>query len=264
MKPADVSGLRQNRAMGGVSAAEAFAIEHANRPFEKRKTPMALDTRTFAHHVKMVADESDPTIIAAKNAFGAYASALSQLYDREVTIRADATKTAAAHDLRVSQIAAQALEPVGKRAQAATDQLNNQIQQIDTQIEHDTKARMTPAEQQEVRGYVRSLSDEQRRSFLSQADDDTTAAVLAGKSYLSGMKPAEAGVIEHNWRQRKFPDLINKRARYERARDLITKGFEQYMSSVHAMRDPGANEMQQRMEAADAAVKAAVSLGDDS
>ncbi|MDA3919939.1 MAG: hypothetical protein PF501_04550 [Salinisphaera sp.] len=258
MSTSDVSGKRS------VSPAQAFAANHANQPFKKRKTPMSLDSRTFAHHVKMVADESDPTIIAAKNAFNSYASALDQLYDREVTIRADATKTTAAHDLRVSQIAAQALEPVGKRAQAATDQLNNQIAQIDTQIEHDTKARMTPAEQQEIRSFVKGLSDEQRRSFLSQADDDTLSAVMSGKSYLSGMRPAEAQVIEHNWRQRKFPDLINKRARYERARDLITTGFEQYMSNVHAMRDPGASEMQQRMDAADAAVKSALNFGDDS
>lgn len=260
MEPADVSGKRQNRAMGAVSASEAFAIREANKPPTRRSLPMALDTRTFAHHVGMTADEADPTIIAAKNAFGTYASALNQLFDREVTIRSDATKTAADHRLRVSKIAAQTLEPVGKRAQAATDTISNQIKQIDTQIEHDTKARMTPAEQQEVRGYVRSLSDEQRRTFLAQADDDTLSAVLSGKSYLSGMKPAEAQQVEHNWRQRKFPDLIKQRARYERARDLITEGFEQYMNSVGALRDPSADTVEAQMQAADRAAKEAVSF----
>ncbi len=157
-------------------------------------------------------------------------------------------------------MAGDAIDPVAKRSQAARDRLVGAIKDIDREIDRAKRARLSQPEQQEIRGYVRGLTDGQRRKFLASADDDTTTAVLAGKPYLSGLGPAEAQKIEHEWLTRRFSDEYLARRKYQAAVEQLDAGWQRYLNAVGALRDPEANTIQRRMEAADAAVKEAVHL----
>ena len=260
MQPADISGKRQGRAMGAVSAAEAFAIEHANRPPTKRRVPMALHPDTFGHAVGITDDDTAPALDAAKRAYRTYHDALDDLYNREVAVRSDKTRTPSDHNLRVAKMAMSALEPVGKRADSALNQLNEEIGQIDAKIRSETRSRVSPAEAQEIRGFVRGLPDDKRREFLAKADSDTLAAVVSGKSFLSGLSETEAVRVHHEWHQREFPELVALRKKFDRARDTLNQGFERFMSTAAQLRDPSAKEMEERAAAADQAMSAGVSF----
>ena len=241
-----------------VSPAEAAVINASMEPPKKRKVPMALNPLTFDHAVGLGNEEKiHPALDSARRAYAGYAQTLDNVFEREITVRSDKTRTPDDHALRVSRLAMDSMEPVAKRAQSALDGLNAEIGQIDAKIRHETRSRMTPLEQQEVRSYIRSLSDEKRREFLAKADSDSMSAIVAAKPYLSGLSEADALRVNHEWHRREFPDMTALRNKLERARDTLNQGFEKYMGTVSELRDPKANDMERQQQAADEAVKAA-------
>lgn len=255
MKPADVSGKRANRAMGAVSPNEKAAAEHHAAP-PRRRIPAELDVQVFVHRVGLTEDDRQSELLSkAQRAYGAYATTLQDVYDREKTIRADQSRTAQAHALDVSKVAERALS-VADRVQPVRDGIEREVSKINSQIEHETRSRMAPEDQREIRDYVRNLPTKQRREFLAKADDDTVAAVLAGKPYLSNLGPAEAESLRHNWQTAKFPEQVKLRGKLERARELLDAGWSRYMAEVTPLRDPDADQIQERMNAADQAIKA--------
>lgn len=248
MSKADQHIKRTSRAHGAKPASATV------EPFRKRRVVADLHSATFVQRVGD--DNDDDTLQAAHKAFNGLGHTLAQLYDREAVIRADASKTPEAHAMIVTEMAdkfhTHPLPAVDSARQAAIQE----IQRIDGEIEKTFRSQLSEGERQEIRGYVRGLTGAKRREFLSKADEDTLAAVLSGKPFLSGMSQAEAEALRKGVVDRRFAAEMERRAKLERAAEHLADGGQAYMRHIQRLRDGRADEIRAAAAKADEALKA--------
>lgn len=261
---ANAHGRKANAAAGAVTPEQKAQIEAAQAAPEKRKVPMELHPRTFAHRVGVTDDDKeDAAVQTAHRTFNNLSKALDDLYQREVTIRADKSKTPQDHALRVSKLANNALTTPAAKMDGARKTVTQSIAAIDTTIERTFKEALPTEDAREIRAHVKSLPTEERRAFLKDADDQVIAAVLAGKPFLSGMGPAEAATLRHSTVERRFPGEVARRAKLVKARDMLDHGWQLYMGATAALRDTKADDYEKAATAADEAVTQPLAAGEE-
>jgi len=250
MQDIDISGKKLNRAMGAVTESEKARIEADTTPPE-RTVPPDLAGATFAHRVGLNDEtEPDPLLVKAKNAYHSMTENLDELHRRERAILADGASTPSFKVMAIDGMARNRADAPAKKLDDVRQDLKATINTIDSDIDRTFRSHLTPEGQREIREYVRSLSDKQRRQFLADADNDTTAAVLTGKPYLSGMSSAEANALRHRTVQARFPEQIKRRQKLERAMQEIDQGWTLYLKHATKLYNEKAGEIKRRYKAA--------------
>lgn len=228
----------------------------------QREVPLDLTPEFFEKRIGGLRNGDEPSEIlgTAHRAFEKLHRSLSEVYQRERTIKADPTRTEADQRMRVSRVARAAKEPVAEAVVSALEKVTNHIGYLDNHIAEGLKSAMPLAEAQEIRGHVRNLSPDERNAFLSKADAETLSAVLASKPFLSGMNDAEAKMIRDRMVRENFPGLLELRTRLEKAQDGLESGARLFEKKLDPLIASDAKRIEGAAEAADNAAKQPLSL----
>lgn len=254
---AESHGLRANAAAGAVDPREtAPPVE-----FKQRRVPPDLDSRVFSHRVGLDATTEDEALIAANRAFAGLGRTLAELYKREATIRADSSKPADAHILRIAEMVEKSgLTPL-PAVDGARKRLLAEAAEIDREIADSLRARMPHEVAAEIRSELKRLPATKRRQII-MADPDVAAAALSAKPFLSGLSQTEAEAVRREFLAEHYGPQQARRAKLDRAMQELDAGGERYTRSIFALRDGRVAEVQARAAAADKALAEPIATGD--
>jgi hypothetical protein len=250
--PADRSGKRLNAALGAYTSQEKARIELEGKPPD-RSVPVDLDGAAFRHRCGAGPDDDseDPLLRQARLAYHAMGDCLSDMHARERAILANLSATVPGRILAVDRMARTRHDAPAKNLDAVRRQLQDAIKAIDGKIESSFRAQISPEIAGEIRGFVLGLSDSKRRDFLAkEADSDTLAAILSGKPFLSGLKPAEAAQLRLSAVQKNFPGDLIRREKFSKAVELIDAGWSLYIQQAAKLFHAEADKIAQAAEAA--------------
>lgn len=225
---------------------------------DTKRVPPDLDPRNFPHRVGGLDNQGEPSEIlgVGNKAFTALSESLQSVYERERVIRADKTRTPADHRMRVARLAGKAKEAAAESVQSAFDKLTAHIATIDAHIAEGKKSAMSIAEAQEIRAFVRGLSNDERAKFISEADAESLSALLSAKPFLSGMGDAEAALVDRRLVQENFPGLLELREKLDKSRDVLQNGWANYDKEISSLIPGDASAIEKAAADADEAARA--------
>lgn len=163
--------------------------------------------------------------------------------------------------LQVSQFAEKHQKRVLKQIDSVVSNLDKGIKAMEEML-------TGPLEQQagmgtvneEIRRHVKSMSSEERRKFLSEAnasgDTKTMTAVLGVPHYLTGMLPAEQAYYVREYHTRRSPDTAARLKVMTAARDLLNERAPLIHGEVEKAMGQNWRKVQMIREAATAAEQA--------
>jgi hypothetical protein len=239
----------------------AYHLQQAEQP---KRAPSDLDPRTFDHHVGERANRNappelvdEPALGAARNAFGALHSRLTQLAEGEAAIKADSTLTPDARLLEIDNLhrTPKGNAPTHKVADARS-RVREARNTADGQIANALKSVMDPTEARELRDRVAAMSSEQREELLrdirQNGDAKLAAALTAHPSpWASGLDRGSYGELRRYAENALAADAVKRRDQLTAAEKQLDQAEERYLSTLNAWApDQGkVSEIRTRQEA---------------
>lgn len=178
--------------------------------------------------IEGVDDITRPYIAPVATAIDEAYQAIEAIHKARETAAKNPSWTKAQQLLQVSQFAQKHQQRVLKQIDSVTKNLDKTIKAMDEML-------TGPLEQQagmgsvneEIRRFVKSMSGEERRKFLTEAnangDTKTMTAVLGVPHYLTGMLPAEQAHYIREYHMRRSPETAARLKVMIAARDLLNE-----------------------------------------
>jgi hypothetical protein len=226
-----------------AQAEYAYHLQQAEQP---KQVPSELDVRVFDARVgerespnaaPQVAD--DPALMAARGAFEAMHSRLSQIVEGEAAVKADPTLTDGAKTLQIAD-----LYTPPRHGNAPTDRVAKVLGEVreayntaSGRVDRAVKQAMDATDSRELRDRVSAMSSEQREELLRdirQSGDVKLAAALTAhpSPWASGLSRGEYKELRRFAENKLVPDEVRRRDQLKAAEDQLLKGQDNYLATV--------------------------------
>ena len=122
-----------------------------------------------------------------------------------------------------------------KALSKARDAVADKVKEWDKQLGLNPKSPETIADAMiaaEIRSYLASLKSGERLAFIDAHVDEVGAAVLTGPSFLSGLTPAEVGIVKQRIEARTNPEIARAKKEALQALADVEKGWRNAARSI--------------------------------
>lgn len=225
-------------------------LSDINTKAPKRRVPIELNVGVFDERVGFTEDERDPVLQSARQAFSICGQKLADWYRREAAIFANKYEMPAKKRMLRSQMVRDELPKSGESFGRAQRQVDEALVAIDKSLDKAFRQRLPREDGYEIRQHLKSMSKDERRKFLADADDEVLSAALAAKPFLSGLAPAEAERMRQAAIARLHPKELQRRERLETAKSLLADASDVYLKEAQAMIDPELDEFEAQSDKA--------------
>ena len=149
-------------------------------------------------------DEAVRQVVApTETAFSSAYNAVQSVWTARALIEKDTSKTEDARLLQLDTFAGKQLAAVGKTFDATLANLNRSIAFLEGELSMPLISKAGTAMGAEIRAHVKGMTTAQRQEFIQTAidsgDEETAAAVLGAKHYLTGITAQMQQALTRGW-----------------------------------------------------------------
>lgn len=171
-------------------------------------------------------DETALYLAPAETALSEAYVGLGQVHSARDAARKNPAWNDAAQVLQTQDYADKIFTRVARHFDSTSASLSKSIASIEEQLSAPITSKASHAVSAEIRAHVKTLSAEDRMSFLQrvahEGDETTCAAVFGAPAYLSGVEPKTVEVLTRIYHERKSPAVAKRLRAMKAAHDLLS------------------------------------------
>lgn len=160
-----------------------------------------------------------------REAFEVAYTELTSIHEARESVARNPTLNEAAKLLAVAGLASKRQDKITRSFDRAREHLTSAANAAEAELNEPMKAPAHSAISAEIRAHAKSLSDEDRLSFVNHAlaseDVQTLSAMLGAPGYLSGLKEAYRTAFTRSFHEQQNPNLVKRLDATKRALTLI-------------------------------------------
>ena len=172
-------------------------------------------------------DDTKDTLADTMTAFSVAYEGVRAVWDARGKVEMDTSKTADARLLQLDTFAKKKLDAITRRFDATRDRLVKGIGFLEGELAQPLTEKAASAMGAEIRAHVKALTTAERGAFIERAmsdgDEETVAALLGAKPYLSGMTPEMQVAHTRHWNTLRQPEKAKRLHVLQQAKAMIER-----------------------------------------
>jgi len=172
-------------------------------------------------------DDTKDTLADTMTAFSVAYEGVRAVWDARGKVEMDTSKTADARLLQLDTFAKKKLDTITRSFDATRDRLVKGIGFLEGELAQPLTEKAASAMGAEIRAHVKALTTSERGAFIERAmsngDEETVAALLGAKPYLSGMTPEMQVAHTRHWNTLRQPEKAKRLHVLQQAKAMIER-----------------------------------------